>query len=78
MIGGNITLVGGVNNPRTLLNGRVSDVRQEVTGLLDNGIKLVAPECAVPIRTPNNNIRAITQSVREYNRKLRNYGRAKY
>jgi len=67
-----ITLVGGVNNPQILLNGDTSEVKEQVAKLLEEGINLVAPECAVPTFTPNKNLKAITLAVNEYTRKTRN------
>lgn len=68
---GRIRLIGGINNPQTLLNGKPAEVREEVTRLLQAGIRLVAPECAVPLRTPNQNLKAIVQAVRDFSRRLR-------
>lgn len=68
---GRLTLVGGINNPQTLLNGRVAEVKVEVERLLKAGIRLVAPECAVPLRTPNQNLKAVVQAVRDFSRRQR-------
>ena len=64
--GDKIILTGGVNNPRVLLEGTPEDVRQNVIHLLDNGIKLISPECAIPCRVPNANLLAIRRTIREY------------
>ncbi|AKX94937.1 methyltransferase [Moorella thermoacetica] len=68
---GRLNLIGGINNPQTLLNGKVKEVRATIEGLLQAGIKMVAPECAVPLRTPNQNLRAIVQAVRDFSRRHR-------
>lgn len=68
---GKLTLVGGLNNPQILLNGRVNEVRTAVEELLQAGIRLVAPECAVPLRTPNRNLQAVVQVVRNFSRRHR-------
>lgn len=60
-----ILLIGGVNNPYTLLNGTPEDVQAEITYLWEAGIRLVAPECAVPLRTPNRNLKAIVRTIRK-------------
>ncbi|CEP69130.1 Methyltransferase MtaA/CmuA [Moorella glycerini] len=65
---GRLTLIGGINNPQTLLNGKVAEVKKEAERLLQAGIKLVTAECAVPLRTPNQNLRAIVQAVRDLSR----------
>ena len=64
--GDKIILTGGVNNPRVLLEGTPEDVRQNVIHLLDNGIRLISPECAIPCRVSNANLLAIRRTIREY------------
>ncbi|MGI9860502.1 MtaA/CmuA family methyltransferase [Moorella naiadis] len=71
---GKLTLVGGLNNPQTLLNSRVDEVRTAVEELLRAGVHLVAPECAVPLRTPNRNLQAVVRAVRDFNRRQREHG----
>lgn len=66
--GGKILLTGGVNNPEVLLRGRPEDVKRQVFQLLDAGIVLISPECAAPVLTPNENLRAIVEAVKEYRR----------
>lgn len=62
-------LTGCVNNPKTLLNGSVKDVEQEVISIIDAGIRLVSPECAIPCRTPNRNLLEIIKTVKSYGKK---------
>lgn len=59
IVGGKILLTGCVNNPQTLLNGTPEEVEQEVNTIIDAGIRLVSPECAIPCRVPNKNLVAI-------------------
>lgn len=66
IVGGRMSLVGNVNNPQTLLNGTPEDVRREVFYALEAGVNVVAPECAVPLITPNRNLRAVVDAAREY------------
>ena len=61
LVGGRIRLMGSINNPVTLLTGGVDDVRDECRRNLDAGIDLLAPECAVPLTTPERNLRAIAE-----------------
>jgi len=65
-----IVLVGDINNPQTLLKGEPEDVRKEVYEALSAGVEIIAPECAVPLRTPNKNLKAIVDNVRAYSRSL--------
>lgn len=60
---GRIALVGNLNNPETLLHGGSREVDQAVRRSLDAGVDLVAPECAIPLDTPVENLKAIPRSV---------------
>ena len=60
-----ILLTGGLSN-KTLLWGTPEDVEKEVTALLDAGIRLISPECAIPMKTPNANLSAIRHAVDRY------------
>ncbi|MGE4353435.1 MAG: uroporphyrinogen decarboxylase family protein [Oscillospiraceae bacterium] len=64
--GDDIILTGGINNPRVLLEGTTEDVRRNVTDLLQHGIKLMAPECAIPCRVKNENLMEIIKTVRDF------------
>lgn len=63
---GRLRLVGNINNPRTLLFGSPEDVRRETFYALEAGVDVVGPECAIPLRTPDDNLKAIVGAVREY------------
>jgi len=54
-----IALMGNINNPQTLLRGTPQDVRAEVEECLRQGIEIIAPECAVPLTTPTENLKAV-------------------
>ena len=64
--GGDILLTGGINNPRVLLEGTTEDVRRNVIDLLEHGIPLMSPECAIPCRVRNENLMEIVRTVRDY------------
>ena len=59
-----IALMGNINNPETLLHGTPEDVELEVEECLRQEIEIIAPECAVPLTTPTENLRAITAGAR--------------
>lgn len=65
-VDGKILLTGGVNNAQVLLNGTPADVKAQVTAHLDAGIRLISPECAIPVKTPNRNLTAIVDAVKGY------------
>ena len=65
-VGNRMALVGNVNNPATLLKGGPEEVRREVFTALEAGVQLIGPECAVPLETPLENLRAIPLAVRAW------------
>jgi [methyl-Co(III) methanol-specific corrinoid protein]:coenzyme M methyltransferase len=62
---GRLALSGNINNPTVLLGGSPEDVRREVRAAVAAGIKLISPECAVPLITPLANLRALTSAAKE-------------
>lgn len=62
---GRIKLIGNINNPETLLGGTPRGVLREVAAILEAGIHAVAPECALPFKTPVENVRALVRATRE-------------
>ncbi len=62
--GDRIALMGNVNNPATLLYATPDDVAAEVEDCLTAGIEIIAPECAVPLTTPTENLRAVVEAAR--------------
>jgi MtaA/CmuA family methyltransferase len=65
-VGDGIRLVGNVNNPETLYSKGPAAVRDEVLKLLDAGVPMVGPECAIPLQTPIESLRAIRDTVVEW------------
>ncbi len=62
---GRISLMGNVNNPRVLMVGTPQDVRAAAQQAARDGVNILAPECAVPLTTPTDNLRAIAQTAAE-------------
>lgn len=58
-----VALVGNVNNPHTLFTAGPAQVRQEVFRALDEGVALIAPECAIPLQTATENLVEIPRAV---------------
>jgi len=65
VVNGEISLVGNINNPTTLLRGTPEDVRQQVRYSVEAGVDIIAPECAVPLQTPLRNLQAIVEAAQE-------------
>ena len=64
--GENLALVGNVNNPVTLYTKGPEEVRKEVYRAMDAGVDIIAPECAIPLRTTIENLKEIPIAVKDY------------
>ncbi len=63
---GKCRLVGNINNPQSLFSSPVADVREEVTAVLDAGLTMVGPECALPLACPLENLKAIPETIESW------------
>lgn len=63
-----ISLVGNMNNAQTLLGGSEEAVRAEARSALEDGVDVLAPECAVPLRTPVRNLRILSEEAQSFAR----------
>lgn len=63
-----ISLVGNINNPETLFSKGPEVVKQEVIQNLEAGVHLVGPECAIPLQTSIENLKAIPDAVKEWHK----------
>ena len=61
---GAMKLTGCVNNLEILLKGTSHDVRRQVNDIIDGGVKLISPECAIPLRVQNENLKEISDAVK--------------
>jgi MtaA/CmuA family methyltransferase len=68
IVGDRISLVGNINNPETLFSRHEEEVTEEVVKNLDAGVQLVGPECAIPLQTSIENLKAIPQAVRDWHK----------
>jgi [methyl-Co(III) methanol-specific corrinoid protein]:coenzyme M methyltransferase len=64
-IAGRMSLMGNVNNPEVLLNGTPEDAFERARYAQDAGVQIVGPECAIPLQTPLENLRAISRVVED-------------
>jgi MtaA/CmuA family methyltransferase len=62
-IAGRISLIGNINNPEILLNGAPAQVAERTRYALEAGIQVIGPECAIPLRTPLENLKEISREV---------------
>ncbi len=59
-----IVLIGNINNPSTLLFGSPQDVAEKVRYAMDCGVDIIGPECAVPLRTPLENLKMVARAAK--------------
>jgi MtaA/CmuA family methyltransferase len=64
-IGKRISLIGNLNNAKTLYQGTPEEVYRQARYAIEAGVDIIGPECAVPLTTPLANLRAIPAAVRE-------------
>ncbi len=58
---GKMTLMGNINNPRLLLTGAPGEVAQASREVIRSGVQILAPECAVPLTTPLENLKTLVE-----------------
>jgi [methyl-Co(III) methanol-specific corrinoid protein]:coenzyme M methyltransferase len=61
---GHMTLMGNINAPQLLLTGSSAQVAEACQRLIDSGVQILAPECAVPLATPLLNLKALVETAR--------------
>ena len=64
-IGDRVSLVGNVNNPETLFMGSPADVYQQARYAIEADVNIIGPECAIPLPTPMENLKAIVEAARD-------------
>jgi [methyl-Co(III) methanol-specific corrinoid protein]:coenzyme M methyltransferase len=64
-VGRVMSLVGNVNNPRVLYQGTPEDVYKQARYAIEAGVHMIGPECAIPLATPIENLKAIVAAVRD-------------
>jgi len=64
-VGDRISLIGNINNPQTLFQGTPDDVYKQARYAIRAGVHLIGPECAIPLGTPLENLKAIVSAVHE-------------
>ncbi len=64
-VGKRICLLGNINNAQTLFQGKPEDVRKQVRYAIEAGVDIIGPECAIPLATPMENLKALVAAVHE-------------
>ncbi len=65
IVGSRMSLWGNINNSGTLLLGTPEEVKAEARYAWEAGFEVIGPECAVPLATPNANLKAIAEVAQE-------------
>ena len=65
LAGEQLSLMGGISNVATLVNGTPEDVTRQVNAAIDGGVDIIGPECAVPLDAPLANLKAIVPAVKK-------------
>jgi [methyl-Co(III) methanol-specific corrinoid protein]:coenzyme M methyltransferase len=64
-VGHKISLVGCINNAQTLYQGTPEDAYAQAREAIEAGVNIIGPECAIPLATPLENLKAIVAAVHE-------------
>jgi MtaA/CmuA family methyltransferase len=64
-VGQMISLVGNINNPQALYSGTPDDVYKQARYAIEAGVNMIGPECAIPLATPMENLKAIVSAAHE-------------
>jgi MtaA/CmuA family methyltransferase len=64
-VGDRISLVGCINNTQVLYQGTPDDAYQQARYAIEAGVNIIGPECAIPLTTPLENLKAIVSAVNE-------------
>jgi len=62
MAGEKLSLMGGISNIKTLLNGTKKTVIAQTLSAARGGLNIIGPECAVPLNVKIENLRAVAES----------------
>jgi len=64
-VGHRISLVGNINNPQALLQGTPDEVHKQARYAIEARVNIIGPECAIPLATPLENLKAIVSAAHE-------------
>lgn len=64
-VGDRMSLAGCINNPQVLYQGTPEDAYAQARYAIEAGVNIIGPECAIPLATPLENLKAIVSAVHE-------------
>ena len=62
-VGNRMSLVGNINNAQALYQGTPEEVYNQARSAIEAGVHMIGPECAIPLATPLENLKAIIAAV---------------
>lgn len=65
IVNGRMSLVGNISNIKALLQGTPEDVYAQARYAIEAGVDVLAPECAIPLQTTLENLKAIVAAAEE-------------
>ena len=65
-VSGSMTLMGNINNPQLLLSGTPDQVAQACMQVIQSGVHILSPECAVPLSTPLENLKKLVDVAEQF------------
>lgn len=60
-----MSLIGNISNKNVLFGGTPEDVYKQARYSIEAGVDILAPECAVPLQTPIENLKAIVEAAKQ-------------
>lgn len=60
-----MSLIGNIRNKNVLFGGTPEDVYKQARYSIEAGVDILAPECAVPLQTPIENLKAIVEAAKQ-------------
>jgi [methyl-Co(III) methanol-specific corrinoid protein]:coenzyme M methyltransferase len=64
-VGDQMSLAGCINNAQVLYQGTPEDAYNQARYAIEAGVDIIGPECAIPLATPLENLKAIISAVHE-------------
>lgn len=63
VVNGKMSLIGNISNI-TLFRGKPENIYTQTRYSIEAGVNIIAPECAIPLRTPLQNLKAIVEAAK--------------
>ena len=64
VVNSKMSLIGNISNTKALYRGKPEDIYSQARYSIEAGVNIIAPECAVPLRTPLQNLKAIVEAAK--------------